>query len=69
MIMKEMAFYELLYTRPAGPRAAETGVFSFISRQWEPGEDVKDTCTAADLFPVLLAVHMCMHVYLSLRRV
>ncbi len=26
MIMKEMASYKLLYSRPAGPRAAEMGV-------------------------------------------
>lgn len=66
MIMKEMASYKLLYTRPAGPRAAETGVFPFIVGQWEPGEDVKDTCAAADPFPVLLVVyyvHACVFIW------
>lgn len=65
MIMKEMASYKPLYARPAGPRAAEMGVFPFIGGQWEPGEDVKDTCAAADPFPVLLVVYMCMYVRLS----
>lgn len=59
MIMKEMASYKLLYARPAGPRTAETGVFPFISGQWEPAEDVKDTCAAADPFPVLQVVYIC----------
>lgn len=65
MIMKEMASYKPLYARPAGPRAAQTTVFPFIGGQWEPGEDVKDTCAAADPFPVLLVVYMCMYVCLS----
>lgn len=65
MIMKEMASSKLLYARPAGPRAAQTGVFPFIGGQWEPVEDVKDTCAAADPFPVLLVVYMRMYVCLS----
>lgn len=60
MIMKEMASYKALYARPAGPRFAGKGVFPFNGGQWEPVEDVKDTCAAADPFPVLLVVYMHM---------
>lgn len=60
MIMKEMAFYELLLTRPAGLGSAQIRVFPFISRQWEPEEEVKDTCTVADLFPASLCIHVCL---------
>lgn len=60
MIMKEMAFYELVHTRPAGLGSAEIRVFPFISRQWEPAEEVKDTCSVADLFPVSLCIRVCL---------
>ena len=65
MIMKEMASSKPLCARPAGPRAAQTGVFPFTGGQWEPVEDVKDTCAAADPFPVLLLVYMHMYVCFS----
>lgn len=65
MILKEVASYKPLYVRLAGPRAADTRVFPFIGGQREPGEDVKDTWTEADPLPVLLLVHVCMHVCLS----
>lgn len=63
--MKEMASYKPLCARPAGPRAARPTVFPFIGGQWKPGEDVKDTCAAADPFPVCLVVYMCVCVCLS----
>lgn len=47
---------------PPGPGVEKRDVFPFIGEQWEPVEDVKDTCAAADPFPVLLVVYTCMYV-------
>lgn len=62
-----MASYKLQYSQPDRPRAEEMMVFPFTKGQWEPREDVKDTCSTALPLPVLLllcvCLCVCMHVY------